>query len=126
MEIKKQITGMMRLLSDKASRAYQRVGAEQGSSKKEPQDNHLNWVHQPQSLALEDYQSKSWSSTGDQGSSPTSITMPNGPGCSQYSTRSKALRIMNNTKDLINLSGADGRAPMNELIRESEWCRMPD
>ncbi|XP_075998124.1 BEN domain-containing protein 7 [Genypterus blacodes] len=110
MEIKKQITGMMRLLSDKASRTYQRVGAEHGSSKKEPQDNYLNWIHQPQSLTLEDHQSKSWSSTGDPGPSPTSITMPSGPGCSQY-TRSKALRILNNTNDMINLNEANDTIP---------------
>uniref|UniRef100_A0A667XW44 BEN domain containing 7 n=1 Tax=Myripristis murdjan TaxID=586833 RepID=A0A667XW44_9TELE len=111
MEIKRQITGMMRLLSDKAGRVYQRVGAERDSLQKEPQDEHLSWAHQPAtlSLALEDQQTNSWSPAGDPGPSPSSIStpVPNGPGCSQYSTRSKALRILNNTKDLIKVNEAN-------------------
>ncbi|XP_071755940.1 BEN domain-containing protein 7 [Centroberyx gerrardi] len=115
MEIKRQITGMMRLLSDKAGRVYQRVGAERDGLKKEPQDEHLGWAHQPaaMSLASEDQQSNSWNSTGDPGPSPSSIStpVPNGPGCSQYSTRSKALRILNNTKDLIRVNEANDIVP---------------
>ncbi|KAF7662902.1 hypothetical protein LDENG_00223230 [Lucifuga dentata] len=113
MEIKRQITGMMRLLSDKASRVYQRVEAEQDSSEKEPQDSHLNWVHQPApiSFVVEDHHGNTWNSAGDPGPSPTSITVSNGPSCSQYSTRSKALRILNNTKDLINLNEANDIVP---------------
>lgn len=114
MEIKRQITGMMRLLSDKAGRVYQRVGAERDSLQKEPPDEHLSWAHQPATLsvALEDQQTNSWSPAGDPGPSPSSISTPvlNGPGCSQYSTRSKALRILNNTKDLIKVNEANGRA----------------
>uniref|UniRef100_A0A8D0CVK9 BEN domain containing 7 n=1 Tax=Sander lucioperca TaxID=283035 RepID=A0A8D0CVK9_SANLU len=92
-EIKRQITGMMRLLSDKTSRVYQRVVTEQDSSTKEPQERHLTWVHQP---------APSWPS-------PSSISSPivNGPGCGQYSTRSKAQRIVNNTKDLIKVNEAN-------------------
>uniref|UniRef100_A0A4W6DP68 BEN domain containing 7 n=1 Tax=Lates calcarifer TaxID=8187 RepID=A0A4W6DP68_LATCA len=85
MEIKRQITGMMRLLSDKTSRVYQRVGTEQDSLTKEPQDRNLTWVHQPAPLSLvsDDHQSNSWSSVGDPGPSPssTSTPIPNGPGC---------------------------------------------
>lgn len=115
MEIKRQITGMMRLLSDKTSRVYQRVGTEQDSLTKMPLDRHLTWEHQPapSSLASEDHQINSWNSTGDPGPSPSSIStpIPNGPGCGQYSTRSKALRIFNNTKDLIKVNEANGRVP---------------
>ncbi|KAM7396583.1 hypothetical protein PAMP_019616 [Pampus punctatissimus] len=111
MEIKRQITGMMRLLSDKTSRVYQRVGTEQDSLTKMLPDRHQTWVHQPapSSLASEDHQINSWNSTGDPGPSPTSIStpIPNGPGCGQYSTRSKALRIVSNTKDLIKVNEAN-------------------
>ncbi|XP_078112171.1 BEN domain-containing protein 7 [Sander vitreus] len=110
-EIKRQITGMMRLLSDKTSRVYQRVVTEQDSSTKEPQERHLTWVHQPapSCLVSEDHQSSSWNSAGDPGPSPSSISSPivNGPGCGQYSTRSKAQRILNNTKDLIKVNEAN-------------------
>lgn len=43
-EIKKQITGMMRLLSDKAGRVYQRVGREGETLKEEPQEEDLSWT----------------------------------------------------------------------------------
>ncbi|XP_022610355.1 BEN domain-containing protein 7 [Seriola dumerili] len=112
MEIKRQITGMMRLLSDKTSRVYQRVGTEQDTLTKEPQERHLAWVHQPVPLSLvsEDHQSNSWNSAGDPGPSPSSVStpIPNGPGCGQYSTRSKALRILNSTKHLIKVNEANG------------------
>ncbi|KAG8012581.1 BEN domain-containing protein 7 [Nibea albiflora] len=113
MEIKRQITGMMRLLSDKTSRVYQRAGTEQDSLTKEAQDRHLTWVHQPvpSSLASEDHQSNSWDSAGDPGPSPSSIStpIPNSPGCGQYSTRSKSTKILTNAKDLIkgNEANAD-------------------
>ncbi|XP_070764159.1 BEN domain-containing protein 7 [Enoplosus armatus] len=111
MEIKRQITGMMRLLSDKTGRVYQRVVTEQDSLTKEPQDRHLTWVHQPAPLSLvsEDHQSDSWNSAGDPGLSPPSIStpIPNSPGCGQYSTRSKAMRVLNNTKDLIKVNEAN-------------------
>uniref|UniRef100_A0A3P9CW24 BEN domain containing 7 n=1 Tax=Maylandia zebra TaxID=106582 RepID=A0A3P9CW24_9CICH len=81
MEIKRQITGMMRLLSDKTSRVYQRAGTEQDSLTKEPQEKPLNWINQPELLSLDP-----------------------GPGCGQYSTRSRALRILNSTKGLIKVN----------------------
>ncbi|XP_038561328.1 BEN domain-containing protein 7 [Micropterus salmoides] len=113
MEIKRQITGMMRLLSDKTGRVYQRVGTEQDSLTKEPQERHLTWVHQPAHLSpvSEEHQSNHWNSAGDPAPSPSSIStpIPNGPGCGQYSTRSKAMRILNNTKDLIK---------MNEVVND--------
>ncbi|XP_062245669.1 BEN domain-containing protein 7 [Platichthys flesus] len=110
MEIKRQITGMMQLLSDKSSRAYHRVGAEQDSSVTEPPEADCRaWLHQPASLPLvsEDHQSNSWSSAADMGPATTSTIstpIPGDPGCSQYSTRSKALRILNHTKDGIKVN----------------------
>lgn len=56
MEIKKQITGMRRLLNDSAGRIYQRVGKEGEKLKEEPQDldaiwpQRLNSAEAPQSL----------------------------------------------------------------------------
>ncbi|KAA8590219.1 BEN domain-containing protein 7 isoform X1 [Etheostoma spectabile] len=113
-EIKRQITGMMRLLSDKTSRVYQRVATEQDNSTKESQERQLTWVHQPapSRLVSEDHQSISWNSAGDPGPSLSSISSPivNGPGCGQYSTRSKAQRILNNTKDMIKVNKANADA----------------
>lgn len=113
MEIKRQITGMMRLLSDKTSRVYQRVGTEQDSLTKEPQDKPPNWAQQPALLSLvsEDHQSNSWNSPEDPGPSPSSIStpVPNGPGYGQYSTRSRALRILHSTKGLIKVNETNGR-----------------
>ncbi|XP_051808553.1 BEN domain-containing protein 7 isoform X2 [Acanthochromis polyacanthus] len=124
MEIKKQITGMMRLLSDKTGRVYQRVGAEQDGSTKEPQDRHLNWAHQPGLLSVvsEDHQSNSWNSAAEPGPSPpsASTSIPNGPGCGQYSTRSRALRILNNTKDLIKVNEANDVVP--PAVPETPCC----
>lgn len=59
MEIKKQITGMRRLLNDSTGRIYQRVGKEGEKLKEEPQDLDLVWpprlnssAEAPQSLHL--------------------------------------------------------------------------
>ncbi|KAM9376083.1 BEN domain-containing protein 7 [Pholidichthys leucotaenia] len=108
MEIKKQITGMMRLLNDKTSRVYQRVGTEQDGLTKEPQNKLLSWAHQPTLLSLmsADHQSNNWSSVGDPGPSPSSVSTPvlNGPALGQYSTRSRTVKIHNNTKDLIKVN----------------------
>ncbi|XP_063767655.1 BEN domain-containing protein 7 isoform X3 [Eleginops maclovinus] len=113
-EIKRQITGMMRLLSDKTGRVYQRVVTEKESLTKEPQDRNLTWANQPapSCLVSEDHQSNSWNSAGDPGPAPAppssiSTSTVNGPGCGQYSTRSKALRILNHTKDLIKTNDAN-------------------
>ncbi|XP_064807828.1 BEN domain-containing protein 7 isoform X4 [Oncorhynchus masou masou] len=99
-EIKRQITGMMRLLSDKAGRMYQRVGAEGNSLKQEPQEEHLSWA-QPAALPpdLEDPQTSVWSSAGETEPSPMSIPnpVPNGQGSGQYGTRSKTQRMLNTT-----------------------------
>ncbi|XP_067359104.1 BEN domain-containing protein 7 isoform X1 [Channa argus] len=111
LEIKRQITGMMRLLNDKTSRVYQRVGSEQDSLTKQPYDGHQTWLHQPAPLSLvsEERQSNSWNSAGDPRPSLSSIStsIPNGLGCAQYSTRSKALRTVSSTKDLIKVNEAN-------------------
>ncbi|KAG9273023.1 BEN domain-containing protein 7 isoform X1 [Astyanax mexicanus] len=82
-EIKKQITGMMRLLSDKSGRGYQRVEREGEAVKEEPQEEALSWTL-PQNQAPEEPQ-HCWSSAP-----PMSH--------SQYDTRSKTQKILNNSK----------------------------
>uniref|UniRef100_A0A3B1IJH0 BEN domain containing 7 n=1 Tax=Astyanax mexicanus TaxID=7994 RepID=A0A3B1IJH0_ASTMX len=84
-EIKKQITGMMRLLSDKSGRGYQRVEREGEAVKEEPQEEALSWTL-PQNQAPEEPQ-HCWSSAP-----PMSH--------SQYDTRSKTQKILNNSKNL--------------------------
>ncbi|XP_016099590.1 BEN domain-containing protein 7 isoform X1 [Sinocyclocheilus grahami] len=82
MEIKKQITGMMRLLSDKTGRVYQRVGREGETLKQEPQEEALS-LPVAQSPAPEHLQ-YGWSS----------VLMTHG----QYGTRSKTQRMLNHSK----------------------------
>ncbi|KAK2894518.1 hypothetical protein QQF64_012618 [Cirrhinus molitorella] len=82
MEIKKQITGMMRLLSDKTGRVYQRVGREGETLKQEPQEEALS-MPVAQSQASEQLQC-GWSS----------VLMAHG----QYGTRSKTQRMLNHSK----------------------------
>ncbi|XP_068459592.1 BEN domain-containing protein 7 isoform X1 [Clinocottus analis] len=123
-EIKRQITGMMRLLSDKTGRVYHRVVTEQDSLTRDPQERHLTWVHQhaASSLASEDHQSNSWNTAGDPGPSPSSISppIPNGPSCGQYSTRSKAMRSLNHTKDPIKVNEANDVGPPG--VSETPCC----
>ncbi|XP_036832437.1 BEN domain-containing protein 7 isoform X2 [Oncorhynchus mykiss] len=97
-EIKRQITGMMRLLSDKAGRMYQRVGAEGNSLKQEPQEEHLSWA-QPAALSPDLEDPQVWSSAGETEPSPMSIPnpVPNGQGSGKYGTRSKTQRMLNTT-----------------------------
>uniref|UniRef100_A0A4W4ERM2 BEN domain containing 7 n=1 Tax=Electrophorus electricus TaxID=8005 RepID=A0A4W4ERM2_ELEEL len=80
MEIKRQITGMMRLLSDKAGRVYQRATREGDALKQEPQEEVLGWpVSQNQAPGEPQ---NPWSPT---------------PPVSQYDTRSKTQKIMMTT-----------------------------
>ncbi|XP_024138183.1 BEN domain-containing protein 7 isoform X1 [Oryzias melastigma] len=103
-EIKRQITGMMRILRDKTGRVYKRVGADRDSTTNDSQDKHLSWVQQPPvpSVVPDDRQGNSWVSTGHSEPSVLSppVPVPNGPHCGQYSTRYRSLRIVNKTKDL--------------------------
>lgn len=113
MEIKRQITGMMRLLSDKSSRAYQRVGAEPGGFTKESQDSQMTWTQQSasQSVGLEEPQNNCWNPAGEMGSSSSvSIPVHNGPGSNQYNTLSKASTVLSkNTTDPVEGTSANGK-----------------
>uniref|UniRef100_A0A8C9WGJ2 BEN domain containing 7 n=1 Tax=Scleropages formosus TaxID=113540 RepID=A0A8C9WGJ2_SCLFO len=60
MEIKRQITGMMRLLNDKMCRRYRRTDGSRESLKLEPQDAELSWA-EPGVTAQEDLQQSTWS-----------------------------------------------------------------
>lgn len=81
MEIKKQITGMMRLLSDKAGRVYQRVGREGETLKEEPQEEALSWsLSQKQSSEEPEHAGNSVSH-------------------SQYDTRSKTQKMLDQSKN---------------------------
>lgn len=112
MEIKRQITGMMRLLSDRSGRVYQRVSAEQDSATKEPQGRHLSWPQEPAPLPR-DHQGNSWNSAGDPEPSPLSITVNplNGPGCGQQGTGSKAKRPKE-TKEPNKVHESHGRTEL--------------
>ncbi|XP_029108206.1 BEN domain-containing protein 7-like isoform X3 [Scleropages formosus] len=90
MEIKKQITGMMRLLNDKAGRVYHRVGQEGETLKQEPQDLELSWS-QPVASSTEDPQHSAWSAE----------PIPRPQGSVQYGTRSKTLRMLTDTKNSV-------------------------
>ncbi|KAF0041219.1 hypothetical protein F2P81_007117 [Scophthalmus maximus] len=70
----------------------------------------------------EDHQVNSWNSAGDLGPSPPSISTPiaNGPGCGQYSTRSKALRILSSTKDFIKVKEANETGKREESERQQD------
>ncbi|XP_013884352.1 BEN domain-containing protein 7 isoform X2 [Austrofundulus limnaeus] len=85
---------MMRLLSDRSARVYQRVGSEQSSSTKEPKDNLNHTQTRVPSPASEDLQSNNWSSAGDPDPSSSSTST-----LGQYSTRSRTLRILNSSKE---------------------------
>ncbi|XP_037538753.1 BEN domain-containing protein 7 [Nematolebias whitei] len=97
MEIKRQITGMMRLLSDRSGRVYQRVGSEQNTSTKESKDN-LTCTPVPSPVS-EDPRCNNWSSAGDPDLSSSSTSTPIDPFFGQYGTRSRALRIHKSKKE---------------------------
>ncbi|XP_051007288.1 BEN domain-containing protein 7 isoform X1 [Acomys russatus] len=87
LEIKKQITGMRRLLNDSTGRIYQRVGKEGEKLKEEPQDLDLVW---PQRLNS--------SAEAPQGLHPPSrgawneLPAQSGQLSGQYGTRSRAFQ----------------------------------
>uniref|UniRef100_A0A3P9JD20 Si:ch211-220f12.4 n=1 Tax=Oryzias latipes TaxID=8090 RepID=A0A3P9JD20_ORYLA len=123
-EIKRQITGMMRLLRDKTGRVYQRVVADCDGTTNDSQDKHLSWVHQPPFLSVvpDDHQGNSWLSTGhSELSVPSpSIPVPNGPNYGQYSTRSRSLRIFNKTKDVSKTNEQNDVA--QPAVQETSCC----
>lgn len=91
MEIKKQITGMRRLLNDSTGRIYQRVGKEGEKLKEEPQDLDLVWPQRsnssaeaPQSLPPP---SRAWNE----------LTPHSGQFSGQYGTRSQTFQSQPHT-----------------------------
>ncbi|KAJ8245466.1 hypothetical protein GJAV_G00271050 [Gymnothorax javanicus] len=109
MEIKRQITGMMRLLNDKASRSYQRVEREGESLKQEPQDLEPGWGRQPVGLAPEDLQQ-----LGHWGPE-VPFRPPQIPG--QYGTRSKTMRMLSTVKSAVKVN--DAAPPMTAAVEPS-------
>ncbi|XP_058244465.1 BEN domain-containing protein 7 isoform X1 [Hemibagrus wyckioides] len=100
MEIKKQITGMMRLLSDKAGRVYQRVGREGETLKEEPQEEALSW-------------------NLSQKPSPEELEHAgNSVSHSQYDTRSKTQKMLDQSK---SRDSALPHAPAS-MMTESSCC----
>ncbi|XP_027447892.2 BEN domain-containing protein 7 isoform X4 [Zalophus californianus] len=87
MEIKKQITGMRRLLNDSTGRIYQRVGKEGEKLKEEPQDSDSVWPPRLNSSA-EAPQSLHPSSRG----AWTELAPPSGQFSGQYGTRSRTFQ----------------------------------
>nr|XP_054291365.1 BEN domain-containing protein 7 isoform X7 [Pongo pygmaeus] len=87
MEIKKQITGMRRLLNDSTGRIYQRVGKEGEKLKEEPQDLDLAWPPRLNSSA-EAPQSLHPSSRGVWNELPPQ----SGQFSGQYGTRSRTFQ----------------------------------
>ena len=96
MEIKKQITGMRRLLNDSAGRIYQRVGKEGEKLKEEPQDLDAIW---PQRLnSAEAPQSLHPSSRGTWNELPPQ----SGQFSGQYGTRSRTFQSQPHTAGSSN------------------------
>ncbi|KAM6292165.1 BEN domain-containing protein 7 [Porphyrio hochstetteri] len=86
-EIKKQITGMRRLLNDSTGRIYQRVGKEGEKLKEEPQDLDLAWAQRlnppaETQASLHPSQSGAWNELSPQASHFSG----------QYGTRSKTFQ----------------------------------
>ncbi|XP_031420366.1 BEN domain-containing protein 7 isoform X2 [Clupea harengus] len=111
-EIKRQITGMMRVLNDKAGRVYQRVGREGENLKQEPQDELLSWASTAD-LEPEVPQHSSWTCSPQPSNHPTS---------GQYSTRSKTQKVLNRTKDLSNSNDMALPQPYVVTTTKSSCC----
>ncbi|XP_034983019.1 BEN domain-containing protein 7 isoform X2 [Zootoca vivipara] len=110
-EIKKQITGMRRLLNDSAGRTYQRVGKEGEKLKEEPQDLDLAWAQRLNPPAetqanLHPTQSGTWNELSPQ------ISHYSG----QYGTRSKTFQNQARTV------GANGEIPVANTSSGSNCC----
>ncbi|XP_054632222.1 BEN domain-containing protein 7 isoform X2 [Dunckerocampus dactyliophorus] len=93
MEIKKQITGMMRLLADKTSRVYQRVEKEQDSISKTSPD--VTYVEPAASSAhSKDWRVNSCDSTGNVAPSALSRATPihHSPTCN-YSSKDMMIKV---------------------------------
>ncbi|XP_050006469.1 BEN domain-containing protein 7 isoform X2 [Alexandromys fortis] len=110
MEIKKQITGMRRLLNDSAGRIYQRVGKEGEKLKEEPQDLELVWPQRLNSSA-EATQSLHPPSRGTWNELPAQ----SGQFSGQYGTRSRTFQSQPHTSASSNgeLPGVNPSAGSN-------------
>ncbi|XP_032205332.1 BEN domain-containing protein 7 isoform X3 [Mustela erminea] len=97
MEIKKQITGMRRLLNDSTGRIYQRVGKEGEKLKEEPQDLDAVWPPRLNSSA-EAPQSLHPPSRGAWNELPP----PSGQFSGQYGTRSRTFQSQPHTTGSSN------------------------
>ncbi|XP_063164271.1 BEN domain-containing protein 7 [Candoia aspera] len=110
-EIKKQITGMRRLLNDSTGRIYQRVGKEGEKLKEEPQDLDLAWTQRLNPPAetqghLHTSQSGTWNELSPQTSHYSG----------QYGTRSKTFQNQARTM------GTNGEIPAANSSSGSNCC----
>ncbi|KAM4748914.1 BEN domain-containing protein 7 [Rhinophrynus dorsalis] len=109
-EIKKQITGMRRLLNDSTGRVYQRVGKEGEKLKEEPHDLNLNW---PESLSTPCASEEAIHPT----QSPwNDVPVQNTEFSGQYGTRSKTVQ------NHIKHTGSNGDLRMGNASPESKCC----
>ncbi|XP_053317936.1 BEN domain-containing protein 7 isoform X2 [Spea bombifrons] len=110
LEIKKQITGMRRLLNDSTGRIYQRVGKEGDQLKEERQDLDISWAEglSIPSAAEEPIQpsQSSWSE----------VPIPTPDYTGQYGTRSKT--VQNHVKN----TGSNGGLKMGNSLSSSKCC----
>nr|XP_008505287.1 PREDICTED: BEN domain-containing protein 7 isoform X1 [Equus przewalskii] len=111
MEIKKQITGMRRLLNDSTGRIYQRVGKEGEKLKEEPQDLDSIW---PQRLNS--------SAEAPQNLNPCSrgawneLSPQSGQFSGQYGTRSRTFQSQPHTAGSSNVGTQNRQQPPISLI----------
>lgn len=112
MEIKKQITGMRRLLNDSSGRIYQRVGKEGEKLKEEPQDLDLVWPQRLNSSA-ETPQSLHPPSRG----AWNELAPQSGQFSGQYGTRSRTFQSQSHTAATSN-----GGLPMVNSSVGSNCC----
>nr|XP_036857593.1 BEN domain-containing protein 7 isoform X1 [Manis javanica] len=112
MEIKKQITGMRRLLNDSTGRIYQRVGKEGEKLKEEPQDLDSVWPQHLNSSA-EASQSLHPSSCGAWNELPPQ----SGQFSGQYGTRSRTFQSQPHTA-----GSANGEIPVVNSSVGSNCC----
>ncbi|XP_072509375.1 BEN domain-containing protein 7 isoform X3 [Notamacropus eugenii] len=112
MEIKKQITGMRRLLNDSTGRIYQRVGKEGEKLKEEPQGLDLIWA-QSLNSSTEVSQSLHASPSGTWNELPSQI----GQFPGHYGTRSKTFQSQSKPT-----GGSNGELPTVNSSAGSNCC----
>ncbi|XP_062956177.1 BEN domain-containing protein 7 isoform X2 [Cynocephalus volans] len=112
MEIKKQITGMRRLLNDSTGRIYQRVGKDGEKLKEEPHDLDLVWPQRLNSSA-EGPQSVHPSSRGAWNELPPQ----SGQFSGQYGTRSRTFQSQPHTA-----ASSNGELPVANSSVGSNCC----